>query len=124
VKPPRIILTLRLMTVVVALAALSIWAVTDVFVNAPRRQARRERIAYHMGRAEYLARWKTSSTHLISPKLSSEMSELSSWHYRRAREISQASDADLANQRQIDALHSKIESAVLADMEDATSHSY
>jgi hypothetical protein len=117
-------LTLRLMLVVVALCAISIWAVTDVFVNAPRRRLRQQRIVYHMKKAEHLAQWRAGWIHMISPKLSSDMSELSSWHYRRAQEVSQASDVDVAKDRQIDVLHSKIESAVLAEMEDSTSQSY
>jgi hypothetical protein len=124
VKLPRLTLTLRQTLIVVAICALSIWAVTDTFVTAPRRRARQERIAYHLKKAEHLAHWRASWIHMISSKLSSEMSELSSWHYRRAREISEASVGDLAKERQIDLLHAKIESAVLAEMEDSTSQSY
>jgi hypothetical protein len=101
-----------------------LWVVTEFFVNGSQRRARKERIAYHINRAETLARWRANSSHQLSPKLSSEMNELSSWHSRRAREIAQSFRFDLAKERQIDVLHRNIESAVVSEVEDLTSQSY
>lgn len=117
-------MTMRQMLVAVALTALVIWGATEFFVNGPQRRARQERIAYHTNRAEFLARWRANVSHLLSPKLSSAMNALSSWHDRRSREIAQASWFDLAKERQTDVLHSTVESAVLTEVEDLTSQSF